>query len=475
MPSMESFDVVVIGAGPAGYVAAIRSAQLGLQVACVEQWRSSAGRPQLGGTCLNVGCIPSKALLDSSHQYEHARHGLKTHGINIGEVRLDLPVLQERKDKIVKTLTQGITGLFRQHKIQLLSGKGRLAGRGQVVVRDSADGTEATVEARHIVIATGSVPQPLLQAPIDETLISSSTGALAFTDVPRRLGVIGAGVIGLELGSVWRRLGSEVVLFEALDDLLPQADRDVAVLAKKLFSKQGLDIRLAAKVRETQCTDAGVRVTYAVDNRTETAEFDRLIVAVGRQPNTTDLGAKDAGLLLDARGFVSIDEHYRTNLPGVYAIGDVVTGPMLAHKAFEEGVAVAELIVGEQATVNYAAIPWVIYTAPEIAWVGQTEQNLQAAGHPYRSGSFPFLASGRARAMGETEGFVKVLGDAVTDRLLGVHVVGTNASELIAEAVLALEFGASTEDLARTVHAHPTLAEALHEAALAVAGRSLHL
>jgi dihydrolipoamide dehydrogenase len=470
---MDTYDVVVIGAGPGGYVAAIRCAQLGLKTACVERWLNEQGKPALGGTCLNVGCIPSKALLDSSHHFEHITRHAGTHGITVKGAEIDVPAMIARKDKVVAALTQGIASLFKKNKITWLQGSGRLAGGMQVEV--SGGDSKTLVQATHIIIATGSVPASIPPAPVDNDRIVDSTGALAFSEVPRRLGVIGAGVIGLELGSVWRRLGAEVVILEALEEFLPAADRQLSKESLKLLRKQGLDIRLGTRVEATRAGKAGVSVGYSAGGKQEEIPVDRLIVAVGRKPNTDGLDAAGAGITVDARGFIEVDEDCRTNVEGVYAIGDVVRGPMLAHKASEEGIAVAERIAGQRPHVNLELVPWVIYTWPEIAWVGKTEQQLEAAGQAYRAGSFPLMALGRARAMGETDGFVKILGDAETDRILGVHVLAPNASELIAEAVLAMEFDGSTEDIARTVHAHPTLAEAMHEAALGVDRRSLHL
>ena len=474
---MQNFDVVVVGAGPGGYVAAIRCAQLGLSTACVESWINDEGKPALGGTCLNVGCIPSKALLDSSHQYAHIKHEAGEHGIAVSGVSIDVNKMVARKEKIVSTLTTGIAGLFRKNKVEWLQGHGRLLPDNQIEVTPVGEGSteKSIVSARHIIIATGSVPAKIPPASIDQDKIVDSTGALAFNQAPRTLGVIGAGVIGLELGSVWKRLGSEVIILEALDEFLPVCDRQIAHEAWKTLQKQGLDIRLGAKVTGTGTNNQQVIITYEDKDGKHQINVDKLIVAVGRNPNTEGLGAREAGLALDERGFILVDEHCQTNLPNVYAIGDVVRGPMLAHKASEEGVAVAERITGKASQMNYEIIPWVIYTWPEIAWVGKTEQQLKDAGIEYRSGAFPFAASGRARAMGETGGMVKILGDAATDRILGVHIIGPNASELIAEAVLAMEFDGSTEDIARTIHAHPTLAEAMHEAALAVDGRPIHI
>ncbi len=473
---MDKYDVVVIGAGPGGYVAAIRCAQLGLKTACVESWINKQGKPALGGTCLNVGCIPSKALLDSSHHFYHLKHEAADHGISASGVSIDANRMVQRKDKIVQMLTQGISGLFRKNEITWLQGHGRLGQDKQVEITRTTDaGAEkSVVQADHIIIATGSVPVTIPPAPIDNNRIVDSSGALDFTETPRRLGVIGAGVIGLELGSVWNRLGAEVVVLEALDEFLAPVDREIAGLAQKTLEKQGLDIRLGARVTGTGTDSLQVTVNYEHNGEKEQLSVDKLIVAVGRKPNTDGLGATEAGLEMDDRGFIQVDDLCRTNLPDIYAIGDVVRGPMLAHKASEEGVAVAERIAGQQGHMNYDIIPWVIYTWPEIAWVGKTEQELEAEGRPFRTGSFPLAASGRARAMGDTTGMVKMIGDADTDRLLGVHILGPNASELIAEAVLAMGFEGSTEDIALTIHAHPTLSEAMHEAALAVDGRALH-
>jgi len=471
---MDNYDVVVIGAGPGGYVAAIRCAQLGLKTACIESWRNAKGEGTLGGTCLNVGCIPSKALLDSSHHFEHLRLHAKDHGITTGEVAIDVALMQKRKDKIVQTLTQGIGALFKKNGIQWIKGHGRLLPGLQVAVLDPAGQEAQRVQARHVIVATGSVPARIPPAPVDQRRIVDSTGALAFDAVPATLGVIGAGVIGLELGSVWRRLGSKVTIFEALPDFLAAADQDVAKEAQKLLTKQGLELRLGARVTRVQVDDEGVTVDVEIGGKAEQARFDKLIVAVGRSPNTAGLDVAAAGLECDARGYIVVDEHCRTRVPGIWAIGDVVRGPMLAHKASEEGIAVAERIAGQQPTIDHAHIPWVIYTWPEIAWAGATEQALKAAGRACKVGRFPFLASGRARAMGETDGFIKIVSDATTDAVLGVHVIGPTASELIAEAVIAMEFGASAEDIARTVHAHPTLSEGMHEAALGVDKRMIH-
>lgn len=469
----ENFDVVVIGGGPAGYVAAIRAAQLGLKTACVERWLND-GKPMLGGTCLNVGCIPSKALLDSSHHYEHITHHAGEHGITVKGAKIDVPEMQKRKTTIVSTLTQGIEGLFKKNKVTWLQGSGELSGSGSVSITDSK-GQSTTVTAANIIVATGSVPAAIPPAPVDQKLIVDSTGALDFQSVPKTLGVIGAGVIGLELGSVWRRLGAEVTVLEAMPDFLSAADKDVGREAKKILTKQGLDIRLGAKVTATKPGKDSVKVDFEFKGENESLKFEKLIVAVGRVPNTEGLGADKAGLSLDERGFIVVDDNCQTNLENVYAVGDCVRGPMLAHKASEEGIAVAERIAGQKPHVDFNLVPWVIYTWPEIAWVGQTEQALKESGVSISTGKFPFMASGRARAMGETDGFIKIIADADTDTVLGVHIIGPNASELVSEAAIAMEFGASAEDIARTCHAHPTLAEGMHEAALAVDKRTIHL
>ncbi len=472
---MDNFDVVVIGAGPGGYVAAIRAAQLGLSTACVDAWLGPDGKPALGGTCLNVGCIPSKALLDSSHHYHNLRHLLPAHGIEAGAVELDLGRMLARKDKVVKTLTRGVAGLLRKNKVESIAGRAALRGGGRVDVALHGSGGRRTLAARHVVIATGSVPIRIPVAEVDGDRIVDNEGALAFSDVPPRLGIIGAGVIGLELGSVWGRLGSEVTILEALDEFLPAADRRIAGEALKVLTRQGLDIRLGARVIGARPHRGGVVVGYEDAGGGHELEFDRLIVAVGRCANTEGLDPAAAGVDLDDHGRIAVDGECRTSAEGIWAIGDAVAGPMLAHKASEEGVAVAERIAGRAAHIDHGIIPWVVYTHPEIAWAGSTEAELDAAGIAHRTGAFPFLASGRAQGSGETDGVVKVIADAATDRILGVHVFAANASELIAEAVVAMAFDASAEDIARTIHAHPTLAEAMHEAALAVDGRAIHV
>jgi len=470
---MDNYDVVVIGGGPGGYVAAIRCAQLGLRTACVDDWRNEDGKPALGGTCLNVGCIPSKALLDSSHHYHHLQHGIAAHGITTGSVKLDVGVMQARKIKVVRTLTGGIEALFLKNNITWLKGRGRLAGEQRVEVRGH-DGATATVQAKHLIIATGSVPAPLQQVPFDGDRIVDSTGALAFAEVPKRLAVIGGGVVGLELGSVWRRLGSEVTVLNRGANLLAKVDEDLAKEAQRQLASQGLDIRLDAKVDKVTVAKKSVTLHVRDGEGERDLKVDRVLVATGRVPNTAGLNADGVGLALDAHGYIVVDDHCRANLANVYAIGDVVRGPMLAHKASDEGVMVAEHIAGQAGHVNYETIPWVIYTWPEIAWVGQTTQQLRDANRDFRAGVFPFMGNGRAHAMGDTAGVVKILSDAKSDRVLGVHIIGPLASELIGEAVAVMEFGGAAEDIARTVHAHPTLSEALHEAALAVAGRALH-
>jgi dihydrolipoamide dehydrogenase len=470
---MELFDVIVIGGGPGGYVAAIRSAQLGLRTACIDDWTGADGKASLGGTCLNVGCIPSKAMLDSSERLEQIQHDVAAHGIQVQGVSLDLGKMLGRKEEIVRTLTQGIQGLFRKNKVTGIHGRGALISRqGDQWVIGVGD---ARYGARRVVVATGSVPRTLPIAPFDGERIVDNAGALAFTEVPARLGVIGAGVIGLELGSVWRRLGSQVTVLEASPAFLAAADEAIQKEALKQFQKQGLDLHLGVTIETVEQTDQGVSVLYQEKGESQLLEVDRLVVAVGRIPNTRGLGAEAVGLDLDERGFVKVDGHYKTNLPGVYAIGDVIGGAMLAHKAEDEGVAVAELIAGQAGHVNYDVIPWVIYTSPEIAWAGKTEQQLKADGVAYTVGSFPFMANGRARAHHDVRGMVKVLADAKTDRVLGVHMIGPQVSELIGEVVTLMEFGGSAEDLARTVHAHPTLSEVVKEAALAVGKRAIHI
>ena len=470
---MKSFDVVVIGAGPGGYIAAIRAAQLGMSVGCIEQWKTPKGDFALGGTCLNVGCIPSKALLESSENYERVLHQFKAHGITASGVKFDLKTMLERKDRIVGKMTSGIAGLFKKNKVTWLQGHGKLVSGGTTwKIEVDAE----TVEAKNVIIATGSKARHLPGIPVDNKLICDNEGALAFDSVPPRLGVIGAGVIGLELGSVWRRLGSTVKVLEALPTFLGAADETVAQEAWKIFTKgQGLDIELGVTISGVKESKKGLSIQYSTKEGSSKIFYcDRLIVSVGRVPNTDGLGAENIGLKLDPKGFIEVDKNCRTALPRVYAVGDVVRGPMLAHKGEDEGVMVAEIIAGQHGHVNYDAIPWVIYTAPEIAWVGKTEQQLKAEGVAYRAGRFPFAYNGRALGREEPEGFVKILADAGSDRILGVHAIGSLASELIAEAVVAMEFGASSEDIARICHAHPSMSEVMREAALAVDKRSLN-
>ena len=475
---MKSFDVVVIGGGPGGYIAAIRAAQLGLQTACIDEWAAADGKPALGGTCTNVGCIPSKALLQSSEHYHHAAHAFAEHGIEVKGLGLDLAQMLKRKDKVVKQNNDGIVFLFKKNKVTFFHGRGSFSGSstGAWQIKVAAGKSEELLVAKHVVIATGSNPRPLPGMPFDNKLVLDNAGALALPEVPGRLGVIGAGVIGLEMGSVWRRLGAEVTVLEMLESFLPAADEAVSKEAWRIFTKdQGLNITLGAAIARVTTGKKGVTVEYSVKGgAAQKLDCDRLIVSIGRVPNTEGLGAKAAGLKLDPRGFVEVDAECRASLPNVWAIGDVVRGPMLAHKAEEEGVAVAERIAGRHGHVDFNTVPWVIYTAPEIAWVGRTEQQLKSEGVPYKAGQFPFMANGRARALGDTRGFVKFLADAATDRILGVHIIGPQASELIAEAVVAMEFRAAAEDIALICHAHPSLSEAMKEAALAVDKRTLN-
>ncbi|WP_221090031.1 dihydrolipoyl dehydrogenase [Deinococcus aquaedulcis] len=468
---MDSFDVLVIGGGPAGYVAAIRAAQLGFKTACVDAFERN-GKPSLGGTCLNVGCIPSKALLDSSEKYEVMQHDFAEHGINVQGASIDLGKMLGRKAAVVDKLTGGVAYLFKKNKVTSFHGLGRLVRReGDAWVVDAA-GTE--VQAKHVIVATGSSPRALPLAPFGGHVVENS-GALAFEQVPGQLGVIGAGVIGLELGSVWRRLGAQVTVLEALPGFLMAADDAVAREAQKQFQKQGLAFHFGVQISKVEQDEGGVTVIYTEKEQEVTARFDKLIVSIGRVPHTAGLGAEAVGLALDERGFVKVDHHYRTNLEGIYAIGDVIGGAMLAHKAEEEGVALAEMLAGQAGHVNYDVIPWVIYTSPEIAWAGLTEKQAKDKGLQVKTGQFPFSANGRALGHGDPRGFVKVVADAATDKLLGVHMVGPNVSELIGEVVAIMEFGGSSEDLARTVHAHPTLSEVVKEAALAADKRALHM
>jgi len=472
----NTYDVAVIGAGPGGYVAAIRCAQLGLRTVCIDAWKDAAGKPVPGGTCLNVGCIPSKALLESSEYYAQLQHGLAEHGIRAKEASIDIAAMLARKDKIVEKSTNGVAFLFRKNKVDWKPGHARFLAKGDRYRLEVTDGAAPEqVEARAVIVATGSLPASLPLFPVDNERILDNAGALRLRQVPERLGIIGAGVIGLELGSVWRRLGSEVTLLDTRDAFLPMADAQVAAEAWKWLTRApGLGIRLGVQPKAVQVTGSGVSIEYDDAQGRQRLDCDRLLVAAGRVPNTAGLNAGSVGLKTDARGGIEVDAECRTNLPNVYAIGDVVRGPMLAHKASEEGLAVAERIAGQKPEVNYATIPSVIYTAPEIAWVGQTEQALKAAGSGFRKGVFWFMANGRALAMGEGRGFVKVLADERSDRLLGVHMIGPRVSELLGEAVVAMEFAAAAEDLGRITHAHPTLSEALREAALAALGRPLN-
>ncbi len=470
----DKFDVVVIGSGPAGYVGAIKAAQLGLNVACVEQWLDGEQKTRLGGTCLNVGCIPSKALLDSSQKFLEARDHFAVHGIDVGKPKFDVSAMQTRKQKIVDQLTSGITGLFKHNGVTSIQGRGKVLSGHRVEVTDK-DGEVKVLEAENVIIAAGSVPVEIPPAPIDNEHIVDSTGALEFTAVPKRLGVIGAGVIGLELGSVWARLGAEVVMLEALDEFLPMMDVQVAKEAGKIFRKQGLDIRMGARVTGAEVKKNKVEVSFTTSEGDHVETFDRLIVSVGRRPRTEDLLASDSGVTLDERGFIYVDDQCATEAPHVFAVGDVVRGPMLAHKGSEEGVMVAERIAGKPAQMNYDCIPSVIYTHPEVAAVGKTEQQLKAEGVDYKAGVFPFVASGRALAANDSDGLVKMLADAETDRILGCHIVGPSAADLVQQVVIAMEFGSSAEDLALTVFGHPTLSEAVHEAALAVDGHAIHI
>lgn len=472
--SDENYQVAVIGAGPGGYVAAIRAAQLGLKTVCIEKW-VTGDKIQLGGTCSNVGCIPSKALLDSSeHYYRLASGELGVHGIGAGEVTLNVEKMMARKNKIVRSNTMGIASLFKKHHIELISGQVSFASANDLEITGQ-DGKISSLRADNIIIATGSVPVELPMASFDYPQIVENSGALAFDRVPERLGVIGAGVIGLELGSVWRRLGSEVVLFEALAEFLPAADRQIAKAVEKSLRKQGMDIRLNTKVTATEIENNQVKVSYEDQQGTHEAIFDKLIVAVGRRPLTEELNLGAAGVQHDDRGYILVDDQCHTNVSNIYAIGDVVRGPMLAHKASEEGVMAAECIAGLKGHLNYALIPNVIYTWPEVAWVGKSEAALKDEGRSIKTAQFPFMASGRAKAMESTEGMVKLLADAQTDEILGAHIFGPNASELIAELVLAMEYRATAEDIALTMHAHPTLAEAIHEAALGLNDRMIHM
>jgi dihydrolipoamide dehydrogenase len=472
----KQFDVVVIGGGPGGYIAAIRAAQLGFNVACIDEWKNAAGGPAPGGTCTNVGCIPSKALLQSSEHFDHATHHFAEHGISTGKVEIDVAKMIGRKDTVVKQNNDGILYLFKKNKVSFFHGRGSFVGAKDGAYEIKVAGAaEELISGKQVVIATGSSARQLPGAEFDEVNILSNDGALRVGAVPKKLGVIGSGVIGLEMGSVWRRLGAEVTILEAMPTFLGAADESVAKEALKVFTKQGLKIELGVKIGEIKNGKKAVSIAYTnAKGEAVALDVDKLIVSIGRVPNTTGLNPEAVGLKLDERGAIVVDDECRTNLPGVWAVGDVVRGPMLAHKAEEEGVAVAERMAGQHGHVNFSTIPWVIYTSPEIAWVGRTEQQLKADGVAYKAGQFPFLANGRARALGDTTGFVKFLADAKTDEILGVHIIGPMASELISEAVVAMEFKASAEDIARICHAHPSLSEATKEAALAVDKRTLN-
>jgi dihydrolipoamide dehydrogenase len=470
----EKFDVIVIGGGPGGYVSAIRAAQLGLKTACIDMYSDRDGKASPGGTCLNVGCIPSKALLDSSKHFHHLQHEFSAHGISVKDPGIDVPTMIARKDGVVKKLTSGVSQLLKGNKVEFFHGKGRLNAGRRVEVSPAGGGEAIQLEAGNVILAPGSVPIQIPNVSVDGEFIVDNVGALDFNHVPDSLGVIGAGVIGLELGSVWSRLGSKVTLLEALPDFLAMADKDISKLAAREFKKQGLDVRLGTLVKGAEVSKGKVIVTVEDTGGGSQHSFDRLLVSVGRKPYTDGLLAEDSGVRLTDRGRIDVDDQSKTSAPGVWAIGDCVRGPMLAHKASEEGMAVAELIAGKPAHIHFDTVPWVVYTEPEIAWVGKTEQELEAAGVSYRAGSFPFAANGRALAGGHPAGMVKILADSETDEILGVHIFGANASELIAECVVAMEFQGSSEDLARIIHAHPTLSEAIHEAALHLDGRAIH-
>ncbi len=474
--SIKEYDVIVIGAGPAGYVAAIRAAQLGLKTACIDNWRNRNNQPSLGGTYINAGCIPSIALLESASLYHLLNHDIETHGIHVKNVTLDLPRMIARKDEISTRLSAQISDIFKHNHIECIHAHGRLLDQNKVKITHIDNTSESVISAESIILATGSSPITLPCAPIDNEFIIDSNAALNLENIPKKLGIIGAGIIGFELASIWNKLGSEVILLDAQECFLHSADQQIANEARRLYTKQGLDIRLGARVISTKKENNAVIVEYQDQLGTHCLKLDKLIVSTGRQPNTEHLSAPEANLLLDEEGFVHVDEFCKTTLPCVYAIGDLTqSGPMLAHKGLEEGVYVAERIAGQSSLINYDIIPSVIYTDPEIAWVGQTEQALRTIGENIKVGTFPIGSTGRAQAIGKTDGFLKIITHADTDLILGVHIIGHNASELIAEAVIAMEFSASAEDLARTIHAHPTISEAMHEAALVLENRSLHL
>ena len=474
----QAFDVVVVGAGPGGYIAAVRAAQLGFKTACIEGWKNPKGELALGGTCLNVGCIPSKALLASSEEYEKASHHLEAHGITVSGVKVDVGRMQARKDSIVTKMTKGVEFLFKKNKITWLQGFGKFVTDGDSYTIEVSEGArKETVQARHVIVATGSRARHLPNVVVDNEMICDNEGALAFPSAPKRLGVIGAGVIGLELGSVWRRLGSEVTILEALPNFLGACDEAVAKEAWKVFTKaQGLDIKLGVKIEKVSTRKTGVTVEYTDEKGlAQKLECDGLVVSVGRVPNTDGLGAAAVGLKVNERGFIEVDDHCRTNLPNVFAIGDVVRGPMLAHKAEDEGVMVAEIIAGQKPHIDYNCVPWIIYTSPEIAWVGKSEQQAKAEGFAVRTGQFPFSINGRALGINEPTGFVKIVADAATDRVLGMHIIHSRASDLIQEGVTTMEFAGAAEDIARITHGHPTLSEVIREAALNVDKRALNM
>ena len=469
---MKNFDVIVVGAGPAGYVAAIRCAQLGLNTACVDNWFDADGQSSLGGTCLNVGCIPSKALLESSELYEQSINEFSNHGINIKDVTLDVKKMIKRKEQVVKDLTSGIGALFSANKITLMPGTGKLLSDKKIEV--THNGNKETISAESIILAPGSLPRAHPDIPFTENLIVDSTAALAFDKVPGSVAILGAGVIALELGSVWRRLGAKVSLFKSSKGLLPAADQQIAQQASTIFQKQGLDFCFETELLGYAIKKNKIQLKYKNSDGEQEALFDKVIVAIGREPRTENLIAEDVAIQFDKRGYIEVDQQCHTSIPGIYAIGDAVRGPMLAHKGSEEGMMVAEIIHGQSARVNYETIPFVVYTSPEIAWCGKTEQQLKESGHDYRVGSFPFASNGRARAVGQTQGLIKILADAKTDRVLGVHMLGPHVSELIAQAVIAMEYASSSEDLAMTMFAHPSLSEVIHEAALDVDTRAIH-
>ncbi len=472
---MKQYEVIIVGAGPAGYVCAIRCAQLGFKTACIDEWVNAKGKSTLGGTCLNVGCIPSKALLDSSHHVYFLHEQAKEHGINIAKFEIDVPAMQKRKDKVVQILTGGVASLLKKNGVDVFVGTASFVTEDKLQINNKVDGSSEDIKGSHIIIASGSKPIEIPIAKIDNKTILDSTGALNIQQVPKRIGIIGSGVIGLEMGSVWNRLGSEVVILEALPDFLPTTDTTICKEALKILIKQGLDIRLNSLVKDVAINNDKAIVKYISNNEEKSLEVDKLIVAVGRKANTQGLNLGAININTDKKGFVEVNEHWQTSVKNVYAIGDVIGGAMLAHKGSEEGMALAEHLAGQYTHMNYDAVPWVIYTWPEIAWAGKTEQDCKQLGIEYRVGTFPFMALGRARAMGNTQGIFKIIGDKSTDQILGVHIIGPNASELISEAVIAMEAELSTEDLARTIHAHPSLAEGMHEAALAVDGRAVHI